>query len=406
MVAAAVDQDCEIELPASVEVAENNRGWLKWCPTDMSLLRAAESKILKYVKTPFLGKFVNIGNKIGGTESKIWTLMFNQESKKMPLILLHGFASGVGLWCLNLDAFASQRPVYAMDILGFARSSRPSFSRNALEAESEIVDSIEEWRKKVGIEKFVLLGHSMGGFLASAYALQHPDRVAHVILADPWGFPDRPGSDTSSASRIQIPFWIRGIAYLLQPFNPLWIVRVSGPLGPKLVKRARPDIFQKFRATVDNADTTIADYIYHCNAQNPTGESAFHAMMESFGWAKFPMLHRISALRADVPITFIYGARSWVDRHPGQIIKETRSDSFVELHVIKGAGHHVYADKCDEFNSLVLKACEASDCELKISPSKEDISTSEAEEKVHQVQTETSQSVLGALQATEFIESP
>lgn len=66
----------------------------------------------------------------------------------------------------------------------------------------------------------------------------------------------------------------------------------------------------------------------------------------------------------------------------------------------------MYADKCDEFNSLVLKACEASDCELKISPSKEDISTSEAEEKVHQVQTETSQSVLGALQATEFIESP
>jgi len=74
--------------------------------------------------------------------------------------------------------------------------------------------------------------------------------------------------------------------------------------------------------------------------------------------------------------------------------------------VIKGAGHHVYADKCDEFNSLVLKACESADNELKILPNQEDISTSQAEEKVHQLQTETSQSVLGALQATEFIESP
>lgn len=57
--------------------------------------------------------------------------------------------------------------------------------------------------------------------------------------------------------------------------------------------------------------------------------------MASFGWAKYPMLHRISALRSDVPLTFIYGARSWVDRHPGQIIKENRKDSFVELHVRK-----------------------------------------------------------------------
>ena len=110
------------------------------------------------------------------------------------------------------------------------------------------------------------------------------------------------------------------------------------------------------------------------------GESAFHAMMKSFGWAKYPMLHRISALRSDVPITFIYGARSWIDRQPGQIIKEMRTNSHpVEIWVIQGAGHHVYgkycvliyisrknvyfifnsADKCDEFNSLVLRACQS-----------------------------------------------
>ena len=70
----------------------------------------------------------------------------------------------------------------------------------------------------------------MGGFLASAYALQHPDRVSHVILADPWGFPDRPSGNDSN-SRIRIPPWVKGIAYLLQPFNPLWLIRVSGRLG-------------------------------------------------------------------------------------------------------------------------------------------------------------------------------
>jgi abhydrolase domain-containing protein 5 len=73
--------------------------------------------------------------------------------------------------------------------LGFGRSSRPVFSTDALDAEREFVQSIEEWRREMQLEKFVLLGHSMGGFLATSYAIRYPNRVSHVILADPWGFP-------------------------------------------------------------------------------------------------------------------------------------------------------------------------------------------------------------------------
>jgi pimeloyl-ACP methyl ester carboxylesterase len=74
----------------------------------------------------------------------------------------------------------------------------------------------------------------MGGFLATAYALQYPDRISHLILADPWGFPELPNDNDpkNSNSRLRnLPFWVKGIAYLLQPFNPLWILRASGPLG-------------------------------------------------------------------------------------------------------------------------------------------------------------------------------
>lgn len=60
--------------------------------------------------------------------------------------------------------------------LGFGRSSRPKFSSDPLEAEGQLVKSVEEWRKEMQLEKMVVLGHSMGGFLASSYAIKYPDR--------------------------------------------------------------------------------------------------------------------------------------------------------------------------------------------------------------------------------------
>ena len=157
----------------------------------------------------------------------IRTVALNTRSKLTPIVLLHGMGSGVGLWVMNLGPLAANRPIYACDLLGFGRSSRHKFNTDPLLAEQEFVDSIEAWRQHLNLEKFVLVGHSLGGFLAAAYALRHPLRVRHLVLVDPWGFPDRPTEGT----RLHVPAYIKVIATMLQPFNPLAAVRVAGPWG-------------------------------------------------------------------------------------------------------------------------------------------------------------------------------
>lgn len=123
------------------------------------------------VESPFLKQYVSISN-----GNQLWTLKFNREASKTPLVLLHGFGGGVGLWAQNLDVLSQHRPVYALDLLGFGRSSRPDFSTDAQEAEQQFVESIEQWRENVGLESMILLGHNLGGYLAVSYSIKYPRR--------------------------------------------------------------------------------------------------------------------------------------------------------------------------------------------------------------------------------------
>ena len=165
---------------------------------------------------------------ISNGSKQIRTIVLNTKSVKMPLVLIHGMGSGVGLWSLNLHSLSLHRPVYAFDLLGFAGSSRPEFSSDSMLAEMELVESVEEWRQEMKLDKFILLGHSLGGFLSMSYAIRYPKRIAHLILVDPWGFPERP---LDAERRTPLPAWVKMLATVLQVFNPLAVLRAAGPWG-------------------------------------------------------------------------------------------------------------------------------------------------------------------------------
>ncbi|KAL6488646.1 hypothetical protein MHYP_G00023870 [Metynnis hypsauchen] len=324
--------------------------WLpSWCPSSQCKLKEVEERMLQPLKSKFSKQFVHISN-----DNKLWTLVFHGGVEgKTPLVLLHGFGGGVGLWAQNLDALSQQRPVYAFDLLGFGQSSRTHFSTDAQEAELQFVESIEEWREKLGLEIMIMLGHNLGGYLAAAYSLKYPSRVKHLILVEPWGFPERPQPGDQDRP---IPVWIKALGAMLSPFNPLAGLRLAGPLGPLLVQTLRPDFKKKFD-TIFN-DNTVTEYIYHLNVQSPSGETAFKNMTIPYGWAKRPMLQRTGLIHSDIPITVIYGSRSSIDGHSGNSIKEMRPNSHVEIIAIRGAGHYVYADQPEDFNHRVLHVCE------------------------------------------------
>ncbi|CAL8248506.1 unnamed protein product [Lota lota] len=328
--------------------------WLPaWCPTSESQLRAAEDMMLRCIKGKMSKKFVAVAN-----GNQLWTLALDGSDgaaaghHKTPVVLLHGFGGGVGLWALNMDALSRGRTVYALDLLGFGQSSRPCFPVDAEEAEVLFVDAIEQWRAQLGLEAMILLGHNLGGYLAASYALRFPSRVKHMVLVEPWGFPERPA--TLDQDR-PVPVWVKALGAMLSPLNPLAGLRMVGPLGLTLVQTLRPDFKKKFVSMF--VDNTVSEYIYHLNVQTPSGETAFKNMTVPYGWAKRPMLPRLGSLPPDAPITLVYGSRSSIDGHSGSTVKEMRRGSHVEIITIRGAGHYVYADQPDDFNQRVLEVC-------------------------------------------------
>lgn len=202
-----------VELSATeiVGTLEPEQSWfhrwfpfLQWSPSSPQALMDAESELLSKVKTKSEGRYVQV-QLDERTNCNVWTRVFNPGVQdKYPLVMIHGMGAGCALFAMNFDELSKCRTVYAIDLPGYARSSRCSFKSKPEEAEAQYVNSIESWRIQIGLEKFCLLGHSFGGYLSAAYALKHPERVSHLILADPWGLPEKP----KEISR-PIPIWIK-----------------------------------------------------------------------------------------------------------------------------------------------------------------------------------------------------
>ena len=88
-------------------------------------------------------------------------------------------------------------------------------------------------------------------------------------------------------------------------------------------------------------------------------------MQHYFAWAKRPMLQRVATeLHPDLPVSMMYGARSWVYRlntSVMQLFQETRLESYVASYLVEGASHHIHADKPEQFNATVREILKAVD---------------------------------------------
>eukprot|EP01101_Sappina_pedata_P001599 TRINITY_DN11681_c0_g1_i1.p1 TRINITY_DN11681_c0_g1~~TRINITY_DN11681_c0_g1_i1.p1 ORF type:complete len:376 (-),score=109.94 TRINITY_DN11681_c0_g1_i1:9-1136(-) len=333
-------------------------------------LKDTEKKLLSYTRvTNYEQYFVEADNHV------INTL---QMGKGPVLLMLHGFAGGIGFWSRNLNEISKSYTVFAIDLPGFGRNVRaPYKGKTTQEAENYFVSAIEAWRKEMNIDKFSILGHSLGGYVTSCYAERYPQHVEKIILADPFGVEEQLILENlPHLTKMKMRAVRAGSTYSLS-----W-VRAAGPVfGPHLVERVRWDLMDKWddrlaqdfsqeleggkiRVSmkdvykIDCDDTQnirahpLAEYIYLCNSSPiKGGEEAFQTIVFPSDGITAPLSSRLMKLPKHIPISFIYGKHSWVGTAGAHQVKKARSN--VRIQTLKNSGHHLYIDDEHDFNRFV-----------------------------------------------------
>jgi pimeloyl-ACP methyl ester carboxylesterase len=99
-----------------------------------------------------------------------------------PIILLHGFPESHRTWRYVMAHFADRYHLIAPDQRGYAGSSKPE-GIDAYRPQNMVADLLA-LADHLGIETFTLVGHDWGGAIAWMAALNHPDRVTRLIMAN------------------------------------------------------------------------------------------------------------------------------------------------------------------------------------------------------------------------------
>ncbi|KAF9936977.1 hypothetical protein BGZ65_001907, partial [Modicella reniformis] len=317
------------------------------------------------------------------------------------IVVCHGYGAGLGFFFRNYLSL-SQIPnskIYAIDWLGMGSSSRPDFKfkhtpktsmKNVVrDSEDFFVEGLEEWRQIQQIEKMVLVGHSLGGYLSTVYALKYPHRVEKLILVSPVGIPENPEAqmaplpsppsqqdndsqdsthtqpkDTTSPNHSQtqtqqsIPrappapsSWVRKLALGAWERNitPQSIMRFSGPFGPSLVAAYTS---RRFSFLEEDELRDLNNYIYHISSKSGSGEYALSTILAPGAYARWPLMDRLKDLK--MPTVFLYGESDWMDYRAAEKARKTMSVP-TALKRIPNAGHHLYLDNPPAFDKAIFQ---------------------------------------------------
>ncbi|OGW70083.1 MAG: hypothetical protein A3A88_05480 [Nitrospirae bacterium RIFCSPLOWO2_01_FULL_62_17] len=165
-------------------------------------------------------------------------LAYTDEGRGTPVVLLHAFPQNRAMWAQQVDALSKSYRIIAPDFRGFGESDAPLWHYTL----DQFADDVNGLLNHLSIRQAMLVGLSMGGYIALGFYRKYRDRMKGLVLADTRAQPD---TEEGRAGRFA----------MAQTAYTKGAGAVADIMLPKLLSpialRTRPDLVQRVRAAIE-----------------------------------------------------------------------------------------------------------------------------------------------------------
>ncbi len=113
-------------------------------------------------------------------------IAFETYGKGSAVVLLHGFLESSFMWHDIIPVLSEKHKVIAIDLLGHGNTDSHGYV-HTMEDQAEMVKAVLNHLK---LRKYVIIGHSMGGYIALAFAKLFPKNIKGIFLLNSTALPD------------------------------------------------------------------------------------------------------------------------------------------------------------------------------------------------------------------------
>ncbi|RTY93784.1 alpha/beta hydrolase [Flavobacterium sp. GSP27] len=105
-------------------------------------------------------------------------ISYSDTGKGTAIVLLHGFLENKGMWDFYIPEFAKKNRIITIDLLGHGETECLSY----VQTMEDNADAVHAVLSELRIRKAIFVGHSMGGYVALAFAELYPDTIKGLVL--------------------------------------------------------------------------------------------------------------------------------------------------------------------------------------------------------------------------------
>jgi pimeloyl-ACP methyl ester carboxylesterase len=171
-----------------------------------------------------------------------------------PVVLLHAFPLDGRMWAPQVEALAGTYEVIVPDLRGFGAAREQAVEEAAMDL---LADDVARLLDQRGLDRVVLGGLSMGGYVALAFVRRHADRLGGLVLLDTKATPD---GEQARADRLRMVERVlaEGTGFLPEAMLPRLLGKTSLEGRPELVERVTALVAEQDPRAVAGAQRGMA----------------------------------------------------------------------------------------------------------------------------------------------------